>query len=160
MDKATLGQYGVYQVAAELCRRGYTAVTTSRNAKAVDVLAFNPSNGKTVGVQVKTGRQNGKTERKALITVVSATARDEIDRLQLLTPFVLVYVPDDEKSPSRFFVVPGYKVLQMLKDDLKRYIHRKHRKHPNMEVKTRWLFSVEKVEPYEDKWDNLGLGPV
>lgn len=48
------GMAGVYYVAAELSRRGYTALVTTRNARAMDIVAINDNNGKSIYVQVKT----------------------------------------------------------------------------------------------------------
>jgi hypothetical protein len=48
------GTTGVYFVAAELSLRNYTALVTTRNTKAIDILAFNDNTFRSVGIQVKT----------------------------------------------------------------------------------------------------------
>ena len=150
IDRASIGQYGVYLVAAELCRLGYTAVTTSRNTKAVDILAFNPTNGVSVGIQVKTGRV-------AALPVLTASI-NEIDHQNLLTPFVFVYIAG-EKSYPRFFVVPRDEVLQQLEEDRDQLVRNKKKKGKAFDpkVKTRWSIQLKRVKPYENKWENLGL---
>ncbi|MFQ5825827.1 MAG: hypothetical protein ACE5IA_00590 [Dehalococcoidia bacterium] len=151
MDKASLGQYGVYQVASVLCRMEYTAVTTSRNTKAVDVLAFNPRNGKAVGIQVKTGR-----DRLPVVT----KAPEEIGSLEFKNPFVFVYVPNDEKATLRYFILTGDKVKKLLEEQWDWHkTYRKHRK-PIDEIGKNpwpWKFDINELEPYEDKWNLLGL---
>lgn len=159
-DKASLGQYGVYLVAAELCKMGYTAVTTSRNAKAVDVLAFNSANGKTAGIQVKTGQRTANSE----VLPVVAAVLGEVDNLDFKTPFVFVYIPSlDVVSPvkvsPRYFIVPAEDVKKLLKVYVDYHLNRKHRKPLEDLLKSRWplKFDLKDLERYEDKWELLGL---
>ena len=51
------GLAGTYLVAAELTLKGFIATITCRNAKAVDILAYNPSLKKTIEIQVKTSSE-------------------------------------------------------------------------------------------------------
>jgi hypothetical protein len=48
------GMMGVYYVAAELSKRGYTAVVTTRNTKSFDIVAVNEKTGATKAIEVKT----------------------------------------------------------------------------------------------------------
>ncbi len=155
MDKATLGQYGVYQVAAELCKLGYTAVTTSRNTKAVDILAY--KEGKAVGIQVKT-----VSEWPNIGVIVENCVPEEMGNLQFQVPFVFVYFQGVTES-LRYFIVPKNEILQLLEKSWKWYIENSNHKKPIEGIlKTRQplclLFKL--AEPYENKWENLGLGIV
>ena len=54
-DKSgSMGIAGEFFVAAELTRRGYVASLTSKNTKAIDILASNKDGSKSVAIQVKT----------------------------------------------------------------------------------------------------------
>lgn len=55
-----VGVAGEYSVAAELCRRGYLASITLRNAKNVDILATNALASRTAAIQVKTNQGHKK----------------------------------------------------------------------------------------------------
>jgi len=54
LDKSIIGVAGVHYVAAELSRRGYIALVTTRNTKGIDVLASSPDARTSIGIQVKT----------------------------------------------------------------------------------------------------------
>jgi hypothetical protein len=48
--RQTSGMAGVYYVAAELSTLGYTALVTTRNAKAADIIAINGKTGMTAAI--------------------------------------------------------------------------------------------------------------
>ncbi len=55
MDKKqATGMAGVYYVAAELSKRGYIALITTRNTKATDLVVVDDKTGKSANFQVKT----------------------------------------------------------------------------------------------------------
>jgi hypothetical protein len=64
MTKQTVGITGTYLVAAELSRRGYIALVTTRNTEDTDILASNPNTGKTASIQVKASQGQNKTKGK------------------------------------------------------------------------------------------------
>lgn len=53
MKAQIVGNVGLYQVCAELSRRGYNVMPTARNARGVDIVGYN-EHGKAFTVQVKT----------------------------------------------------------------------------------------------------------
>jgi hypothetical protein len=65
------GVAGEYSVAAELCRRGYLASITLRNAKGVDILATNATASKTAAIQVKTNQGRKKLYRTRFLGQVT-----------------------------------------------------------------------------------------
>lgn len=167
IDRASIGQYGVYRVAAELCGRGYIAVVTSRNAKGADILAFNPKTGNTAPIQVKTGRQGVRRNLQRCVFTVITIAPKELNALVFRIPFVFVFVPGDQQAIPRYFIVPGAKVVDMLRADWDLDLEKKQAKHSKLfdavaaaEKEQRFALWVKDVEPYENKWENLGLGPV
>ena len=57
MAKQQAGMRGVYLVAAELSRLGYSVSPTARNAAGADLLVFDPATSRAASIEVKT---NGK----------------------------------------------------------------------------------------------------
>lgn len=49
-----VGNIGMYYVCYELSRRGWNVMPTARNAKGIDIIAYNESATDFIGVQVKT----------------------------------------------------------------------------------------------------------
>lgn len=155
-DKALIGQYGVYQVASLLCWKGFNAVPTSRNTKAVDLLVHDPKSGKSVGVQVKTTHQKNKDCTKDGYWVMNVKPKD-LDKKSgsFLVPFVFVYVPEAEEPSPRFFIVPAHKVYDLCNEYWNNY------KSESKDKTARKLIplgpKVAQLLPYQDKWENLGL---
>ena len=56
-DQQLTGMAGEFLTVGKLFKRGYQASITFGNAKAIDVLVFNPKNEKSYIVQVKTLRK-------------------------------------------------------------------------------------------------------
>ncbi len=162
VDKALVGQYGVYHVASLLCWKGYNAVPTSRNTKAVDLIVHNPRNDKSVGIQVKTLRQQRKRDPSkdgyAIINVIPEKMNEVKDKFS--NPFVFVYIPTGEKPNPRCFIVPKEDVFKLCKEQWERYVREsKHRESTNEIAKRRQVLGilVKELESYENKWDQLGL---
>jgi len=57
-SKALIGCTGAYFVAAELSRRSWIALVTTRNTEAIDILAT--KEGKHCEIQVKTRQSSGR----------------------------------------------------------------------------------------------------
>jgi len=55
-EKQLTGMAGEFLTVGKLFKRGLQASVTFGNAKAIDILAFNPTNKKNYNVQVKTSR--------------------------------------------------------------------------------------------------------
>lgn len=97
---------------------GYNAVPTSRNMKAVDLIVYNPKNGKAVGVQVKTMRQKHKKDPSKDFYAVMNVIPAEMDKVKdkFSNPFVFVYIPIGEKPNPRCFIVPKEEVFKLCKE--------------------------------------------
>ena len=100
------GLAGTYLVAAELTLKGFIATITCRNAKAVDILAYNPSLKKTIEIQVKTSSEDSSWETawgvKGVKDIKSATLH-------------FVFVKLQKGSPHKFYLVPSQGVAKRLK---------------------------------------------
>jgi len=119
MDKALLGAAGVFAVCAELNRRGYMAMPTTRSTKAVDVLIDNHK-----GVQVKTSTSDS-TFITCGGTIGDKNFKDYFVE-HVKSDYVLVHWPDPEKKPS-FYIVPEQDMVNLLVARLEKWLT----EHPN-----------------------------
>jgi hypothetical protein len=95
-SKALIGCTGAYFVAAELSRRGWIALLTTRNTRAIDILAT--KEGKQREIQVKT-RFKSRSRRWLL------SSRAE----KLVSPnlfYVFVNLLEENERPE-YYVVPS-----------------------------------------------------
>ena len=53
-DKQITGNIGLYYVCYQLSRRGWNVLPTARNAKGIDIVAYEGSGKDFIGIQVKT----------------------------------------------------------------------------------------------------------
>ncbi len=162
IEKALIGQYGVFHVASLLCWMGYNAVPTSRNTKAVDLIVQNPRTDKAIGVQVKTMRQQHKKEPSKDFYAVVNTIPAEMDKTKdrFTNPFVFVYIPIGGKPVPQCFVVPKEDVFKLCKEQWAKYVSEsRHRDSIDRIAKRLQPLSITigQLEPNENKWDRLGL---
>lgn len=126
----------------------YIAFLTPKNYPRIDIVAFNPKNGKQVNIQVKT------TEEKSFI--FSKFKKTEIET-KFKEPYVFVHVSKDRES-IRFFIVPGKEVAKLIIqrwEEWKKSARHKKQIAPFEEHAHDLL--IEQLEKYENKWENLGL---
>ena len=120
------GAAGVYYVAAELCLRNYAALVTTRNTKAVDILALNNDTYHTVGIQVKTNSTPNN------FWLVGNSDRVKTDQII----YVFVDLKKD-KLPS-YYIVPAEEVKNRITTD----------------KEGKWKsVSRRSIENYRDRWD-------
>jgi hypothetical protein len=133
MKKQGSGMYGVYLVAAELARRGFTVCTTSRNAQGADLLVTDPECRRAFSVQVKA---NSKS-RKNPYFIMGEKAKDMVSESHV---YVLVDMPTGE---PQYYVARSRNVaarIQCLK-------------WRNSEW---WVVWIRDLLPYKDRWDIFG----
>ncbi len=93
IDGQVTGLAGELFVAAELLKRGLQTSITFGNAKAIDLLAYNPHTERTFTVQVKTIRTRN----------VFPIAHEKINSNHVYV-FVILNKPDEQ---VRYFIVSG-----------------------------------------------------
>lgn len=93
VDGQITGLAGELFVAAELLKRGLQTSVTFGNAKAIDLLAFNPATEKTFSVQVKAVRKPN----------VFPIAHARVSALHVYV-FVVLNKPEER---VQYYVVPG-----------------------------------------------------
>jgi len=103
MSASISGAAGVYFVAGELSRKGYIALTTTRNVKGPDLIVFNTDLTKTIYLQVKTNRY-----KYDFWIVGKPDVKDNLF-------YVFVNLLGDQKRPE-YYVVPSKDVYQQYQD--------------------------------------------
>ena len=58
-DHHVTGNVGLFWTCYQLSRRGWNAMPTSRNARGVDIIAYNQDSSKKIAIQVKTLSRKG-----------------------------------------------------------------------------------------------------
>lgn len=97
-DQQLTGMAGEFFTVGKLFKRGYQASVTFGNAKAIDVLVFNPANDKSYIVQVKTVRQ------KNCFLIKKGNIRS--DHIYI---FIILH---DIEQPEEYFIIPGHEILE------------------------------------------------
>ena len=111
IDKnSSIGIAGEYFVAAELTRRGHVASLTSKNTKAIDILASNKDGSKSVAVQVKTS--NCVKINKWMMTEGSEKISSE--------NLFYIFVNMNEGQMPSYFIIPSVYVANKIKNE---YLH-------------------------------------
>ena len=105
VDGQITGLAGELFVAAELLKRGIQTSITFGNAKAIDLLAYNPDTGRSFTVQVKAIRKKN----------VFPIAHNKINRAHTYV-FVVLNKPGEA---VQYFIVPG----AILEEDPTRFTH-------------------------------------
>lgn len=98
IDGQMTGLAGELFVAAELLKRGIQTSVTFGNAKSIDLLAYNPANGKTFTVQVK-------ALRKKNYFLIDPS---KIDKNHVYV-FVLLNEPG---TPAEYFIANGKQLAE------------------------------------------------
>lgn len=137
-DKILTSLTGEFFVAGKLCQMGYVASLTLKNYPEVDIFVLNPKNEKKVSIQVKTKR----TGKEYYVP-------EKINEMK--HPFVFVYI--DKNDDVHYYIVPSKDVAKISHRQRRDYV----RSRPHVKKKQPRMISLDKVEPFEDKWDLLGL---
>lgn len=153
--KAITGIAAVYFVAGELSRLGYTALVTTRNTQAYDILVHNPRSNKSLALQVKSIRQMQKNPRDdtfpGVVKANDRTLESELKKIRIT--YVFVYFPS-AKYP-RYFVVEPIRLRKLIRYTWQWYLRESHHRKPLESIKKAehplgpW---VEILEPYENNW--------
>ncbi len=128
------GMRGVYLVAAELARLGFTASPTARSAVGADILVTDEACTRAFSIQVKTNAGNGSFWLLGRRVPVSPTH-----------VYVLVNLKSVRNGGPEFFVVPSEVI-------------RKHTRHTHYEKTMTDWWSIRRtaIPEYRDRWNLLG----
>ena len=164
LQKQIVGIAGVYFTAAELSRRGYVALITSRNLKTYDIIAYKPSEEKKVfPIQVKTRFQYLENIEKeltpSLLYCKGTELKDKIDeKIGDDFIFVFVYLYKDLTKRPRFFVVSAKSIKELLVRAWEDYLKSSKHKKPIKEIEKKEhpiMIPFKYLLDFEDRWDIL-----
>jgi hypothetical protein len=143
------GNAGVMFVAAELCRRGVVALPTARNTEGIDLIASEPSGGKSVAIQVKTSQRKTK---KWLLTQKAESVKSPT----IFYVFVNLGLPGE--CPE-YHVVPSRVVAATIKKGHQNWLDtpgKSGRRHQDSKIRVFW----DRGSKFRDNWPALGLSLV
>lgn len=124
---------GVFLVAAELSRRGFTVSPTSRNARGADILVTDAECKRAFSIQVKTAAP-----------VSSYWLLNEHAKEMRSDSHVCVFVNiKKDGTPPEFFVVPSEVVARKMRME-------------KIGNTTWYSFSLDDALEFRDKWEILG----
>lgn len=151
IDKnSSIGIAGEFFVAAELTRRGYVASLTSKNTKAIDILASNKDGSKSVAIQVKTC-DNRKIDKWMMTESSEKVFSDNLF-------YVLVNMNEGE-MPS-YYIVPSTFVAQKLMADYELWLKTpglKGQRHNPTTMRTFTFADSNQRLSHQNAWHLLGL---
>ncbi len=123
------GNTGMFYVCYQLSKMGWNVMPTARNAKGVDIIAYNSDTTKMISIQVK-----------ALSTKTSVLLGRTLDKV--LGDFWII-VNDIEKIPQTFIMLP---------DEVK---ERAHKGKGKSGKNTYWI-PIKEYTEFQDRWDRIG----
>jgi hypothetical protein len=131
-DQQLTGMAGEFLTVGKLFKLGCQASVTFGNAKAIDVLAYNPINDKSYNVQVKTLRH-----KNCFLMKKENLKNDHI--------YIFIILHDFEQ-PEEYFIISGHEILQ----DIDKFFGASYRnpdKLSNMPA-----INYGPLTPYKDNW--------
>lgn len=140
------GVAGEYFVAGELSRRGFIASITLKNSRGIDVLVSNEAATKTIGVQVKTNKNNQ----------TQWMLRDKAENYVAENLFYVFVNLRDKHSRPDFYIVPSKEVAKHVKASHRKWLEtpgKRGQKHNDNSI--RWF--EDYGNKYLEKWELLGL---
>jgi hypothetical protein len=161
LERQLTGIAGVYFVAAELSRRGYVALATSRNLRTYDIIAYKPEEKRVIPIQVKTRLQHLEDIKRELtpsiIQCKGIEIEEKVSKIEDVL-FIFVYLYKDLNKPPRFFIVPSSIVKELIIKSWEDYIQNSKHKKPIEEIKNNphpMGIQFKYLLEFENKWDLL-----
>ena len=147
LEKAIIGNVGLYLVASKLSEMGFNVATTSRNTKGCDLIVLDPLNGKSCALQVKT------IFHKQTPLIIGSGRYDRLDELKLLYNFVIV---KKEESVYRYYIVPREDMKRLIEEAWKHFVEKGcHHKPPDPSMKQPLDIYTWQLKPYLEKWEGV-----
>ena len=132
LEQQVTSNIGLYYVCYQLSRMGWNVMPTARNARGIDIIAYNKSGTKFIGVQVKT-----------------LSARNPVplgQNLDKVMGDVWIVVNNVSQEPNAFILRP---------EEIKK---RAHRGEKNGKI-SYWLQPKAYDKPeFKEAWDRIGHG--
>jgi len=151
--KIPLGYAGEFLVAAKLCLMGYVATLTLKAHPNIDILVYNPENGKAIGLQVKTTKQQYKRNSSKDGFNIVTCRPDELEKRldeRVKNPYVFVHVLDD--GTINYYVVGPEEVKRVCKENFERWVREKKPSKESLEKEHVHRVIIKDIEKYKDNW--------
>jgi hypothetical protein len=130
-NQQVTGNIGLYYVCFNLSRMGWNAMPTSRNARGIDIIAYNTDCSRTIGIQVKT------LSRKSPVPLGTSVAR-------MIGDFWII-VNDVMNKPESYIMLP---------QEVKNLAHRGEKEGRV----SYWLQpSAYCVDKFHEAWNRIGM---
>jgi len=123
------GNAGMFYVCYKLSKMGWNVMPTSRNAKGVDIIAYNSDMTTMISIQVKTL----STKTSVLLSC----------KLENIVGDFWVIVNDIDKKPQSFILLP---------DEVKSRVQQRKGKSGNVTC----YLPVKEYSEFRDRWDRIG----
>jgi hypothetical protein len=152
-----LKQAGEYLVAAELCRRGFTATTFTGAMPWFDILAAH-ENGVGFPVQVKAIAGSAWQLRitRYCDVEVDAGKQELLGKVMLPHPDMLcVFVQIAEYGRDRFYVLKHCEFQDVVFDHYDRYLKRHGGRRPQAPESLHCAIRPPELKRFEDAWDRF-----
>jgi hypothetical protein len=133
LDAQVVGNVGLYYVCYHLSRRGWNVMPTARNARGIDLIAYNKEGTEFIGVQVKA------LSKKAPVPL--GTSLDKV-----MGDFWIIVNNLASNNPSAYVMYPK---------EVKSLAHRGEK-----EGRVSYWLQPRSycVAEYQEAWDRIGLG--
>lgn len=137
-DKQIAGNMGLYYTCYQLSRMGWNVMPTARNARGIDVIAYNRDGTEFIGVQIKS---LSKRDHLAVGSTAAGTP------LQLMGDWWVI-VNNLIKEPTAYIMRPA--------EVMERVIERKNQKRYSY-----WLDLKNYDDPaFREQWSRIGYGQL
>lgn len=149
-------QVGEYLVAAELCRRGFQAVTFAGNVPNYDILAVSAS-GKLLVIQVKTIKA-GDWQISNVRDFLDIRLEGKKQIIEGLKPcphpdLVCVLVRLHGQGMDEFYILTWEELQRIIFEDYRKYLERqsgvRQKRHDSFHAR----ITVDMVKAHRDKWE-------
>lgn len=96
-----VGNIGMFYTCYELSRRGWNVMPTSRNARGIDIIAYNSEATEYIGVQVKTLSKRNAVPLGSSLDNIMGDYWVVVDKVAT-EPRVFILLPEDVKNLAKF----------------------------------------------------------
>ncbi len=101
LDTQIVGNIGMFYTCYELSRRGWNVMPTSRNARGIDIIAYNSQATNYIGIQVKTLSKRNAVPLGSGLDKIMGDYWVIVDKVAT-EPRVFILLPEEVKNLAHF----------------------------------------------------------
>ena len=165
-----IGKLGETAVALELIKLGYDVVNMNSSHgsyKNIDLICINPTNGKSITIQVKSGTTDN------ILTGFTSKLDGNIPNLEerIVCPWIFVEIDKKYNLQTKFYILSKEETFQLIESSNRWYVtawNRKLKSKPVVGIKISWLQGDSEIATNEhhhfnnplkensiDKWNKI-----